>query len=76
MDNVWCGNHKDEEYISLLEARTACDIDTDCPMFYDFESKNTKYVLCGSGGAIHSSTIFRSRLYIKNYIKCKIVLII
>ena len=75
MDTKWCGNHKDGEYLSLLDARNACDLDTYCAMFYDFESKNEKYVLCSSGGEMLSSTIFRSRLYIKNNIECKIVLI-
>lgn len=74
MDNMWCGKQKDGEYASLFGAKNACDLEADCTMFFDFESKNEKYVLCGSVGDIKFSTIFRSRLYVKHYIECKSVL--
>ena len=72
--NKWCGNQTSGEYGSLLDARKSCNLDLNCTMFFDSESKNKKYVLCGSGGGIKFSTILRSRLYIKSYIKCKSVL--
>ena len=71
IDNQFCKEQKDGEYLSLLEARKACDLDAACSMFYDLESQNKRYLLCGYGGEIQSSPIFRSRLYTKNYIECK-----
>ena len=73
-DNKWCVKQNDGEHVSLSDATKACDLDVNCTMFFDFESKNEKFVLCSSGRGIKSSTIFRSHLYVKRFIRCKCVL--
>ena len=70
-NNAFCLPQKDEEYGSLLEARTACNLDGDCSMIYDLKAEHKNYVLCSSPGVIKPSNFFGSNLYKK----CKFIFI-
>ena len=48
VDGSWCEPQKHTEYSSLDEAKDACNRDTDCTMFYNLQSKNQSYIICGS----------------------------
>ena len=65
MENHWCDPQKVTEYGSLDAAKDACNSDVDCSMFYQLESINETFVLCGSVYTIKQSKSFNSRLYKK-----------
>ena len=74
MDNAWCEN-KITPYFglkgpyksirhSISDAKNDCTSNMGCTMFYDLESKNETYALCGPNKEIKHSLV-QSRLYIK-----------
>ena len=64
-ENMWCGPQTDGEYLSVEEAMDACHLKPNCKMFYDLESKNENYILCGFPYEIKESNGLSSRLYKK-----------
>ena len=65
VDGSWCEPQKLTEYSSLDEAKDACNRDSDCTMFYNLESKNQSYIICGPVYTIRPSNGAPSTLYKK-----------
>ena len=65
LENSWCEPQKTKEYLTFQEAADACNIDDECSMLYDIQSKNKTFVLCGATYTIKSSEVLRSSVYKK-----------
>ena len=52
------------EYTSFKDARKACTKDKNCKLFYDLQSKNSTFVLCGTS-TTEPSHFERSTVFMK-----------
>ena len=65
LEGSWCEPQKHTEYSSLDAAMDACNRDANCKMFYNLQSKNQSYIICGSSYTIRHSNGPPSTLYKK-----------
>ena len=70
LENRWCQdrpNNKEAVYNTFKDAKDACSQEKTCNQFYDVQSRNQTFVICGSSD-------IKKRSYIENstvYMKCK-----
>ena len=67
MNNTWCESdlgEKNVQYHSRNEAEIACNKNKKCKAFYDAQSKNDTFILCG-GSVTKPSNFEMSALFVK-----------
>ena len=66
-NRTWCESdlsEKNEQYHSRNEAEIACNKNPKCKAFYDAQSKNDSFILCG-GSVTKPSNFEMSALFVK-----------
>ena len=67
MNDKWCESDLGKnlvQYPTLQEAENACNKDKNCKAFYDSQSKNDTFILCG-GSLAQPSKFEKSTLFMK-----------
>ena len=65
MENKWCKPQLEKTETDLTAAETRCDNERNCEMFYDVNSANKAFVMCGKTSVIRTSEFLGSSVYVK-----------
>ena len=65
MENKWCEPQLKKTETDLTTAKTRCDNERNCEMFYDVNSANKTFVMCGESSVIKTSEFLGSSIYVK-----------
>ena len=65
MENKWCKSQLKKTETDLTTAKTRCDNERTCKMFYDVNSANKSFVMCGESSIIRISEFLGSSIYVK-----------
>ena len=72
IENKSCAPNFDLVKTSLANAEKICSDARDCRMFYDVQSTNETFGICGPSSVIKNSEVFGSSIYTK----CNVMLVI
>ena len=65
MENKWCNPQLEKTETDLTTAKTRCDNERNCEMFYEVKSANKTFVMCGKFSVIRTSDFLGSSIYVK-----------
>ena len=65
MENKWCEPQIDKTQNTLSNAEFKCNDERNCRMFFDLQSTNKTFVLCGASSAMKKSEFLGSSAYMK-----------